>query len=225
MRNNTLTQLIFQTVYIVLAAMGLLNSLGYFAADFNEEFYVYYTNLSNYICMGVMFFTLRDTYKRARRAEQGPCKTAPTMTFLCVILILVTFLVYNFLLAGENTVVQYLTSQSNMLMHVILPLMFVMHWVLFCEHPSLRWYHPLLSIAVPLLYVGFIILRAQLLPTTAMTVRYPYFFLDIDALGVGGFLTWILVLMAIFIAIGYLLLALDRAVLKEKKGRIAHETV
>ncbi len=62
MIKNRITQIVFQTVYCVLAVIGLLNSLGYFSADFNEDFYVYYTNLSNYICMGVMFVSFRKNY-------------------------------------------------------------------------------------------------------------------------------------------------------------------
>ena len=156
MIKNKSFQLLFQTVYCVLGLIGVLNSLGFYAVDFNENFYVYYTNLSNYICLGVMTAALTDTYKKAKQKEDGCVKTAPTFTFLCVIMIMVTFLVYNILLADENTVVEYFTSQSNMIMHVILPIMFILNWVLFYEHPSLRWYHPLLSTVMPLVYVVFI---------------------------------------------------------------------
>lgn len=205
-----------------MGCIGLLNSLGYFAADFNENFYVYYTNLSNYICLGVMFVNLIDTYKRANKKEDGYSRSAPTFTFLCVILILVTFLVYNILLADENTVIGYFTSQSNMIMHVILPIMFILNWVLFYEHPSLKWYHPLLGTVMPLIYVAFIVVRAQILSGAKDAVLYPYFFLNIDQLGWGGFLLWIAILLAVFIAIGYILFAMERF-MKRKKSILPSE--
>lgn len=206
----------FQTIYCVLGVIGVLNSLGYFAADFHENFYVYYTNLSNYICLGVMFACLTDTYKKANRKEDGYSKTAPTFTFLCVILILVTFLVYNILLADENTVIEYFTSQSNMIMHVILPILFVLNWILFYEHPSLEWYHPLLATVMPLIYVVFIVIRAKLLSGAKDALLYPYFFLNIDQLGWGGFLIWIAILLAVFVVLGYIIYATERF-LKRKK--------
>lgn len=219
MIKNKVSQLVFQTVYCVIALFGLLNSLGYFAADFNENFYVYYTNLSNYVCMAMMFMSLISTYKSAKKKEDGYCKVAPTFTFMCVILILVTFLIYNILLADENTVVQYFTSQSNMIMHVILPIMYILNWVLFYEHPSLKWYYPLLSTVMPLIYVIFIVIRAQLITAGENTVLYPYFFLNISELGWGGFFTWVIVLLSVFIVIGYLIYLADRFIMcKQQKN-------
>lgn len=223
MIKNRITQVIFQTVYCVLAIIGLLNSLGYFSADFNENFYVYYTNLSNYICMGVMFVSLYRTIKKANQKEDGFCETAPTFNFMCVIMIMVTFFVYNILLADENTVVQYFTSQSNMIMHVILPIMFILNWVLFYKHDSLKWYQPLLSVIMPIMYVAFILIRASILKGAENVELYPYFFLNVDELGRNGFFVWIAVLFAVFVALGYLLYGLDRIrtiqkIIKKKKG-------
>ena len=216
MKSRT-TQLIFQTVYCVLAVIGVLSSLGYFAADFNEDFYIYYTHLSNYVCMTVMFLTLHQTAKASRRKEDGYCTTAPTFTFLCVILILVTFLVYNILLADQNTVVEYFTSLSNMLLHVILPVMFILHWLLFYPHGALRWYHPLLCAGMPFIYLVFIVIRAALLKNAANAVLYPYFFLNADELGWDGFFAWIGILLVVFIAIGYAFCAIDHLIEKKKK--------
>ena len=217
MIKNRTAQLIFQTAYCVLALIGFITSLGYLNADFNENFYVYYTNLSNYICLGMMFCILRQTVKQANKKEDGYCTLAPTFHFLCVILILVTFLVYNILLADENTLLQYFTSLSNMLMHVILPIMFILNWVLFCEHGKLKWYHPLLSVIMPFIYVVAILIRAPFVTPSADAVIYPYFFLDVATLGWGGFFTWVTVLLAVFIAIGYGIYALDRLKSKNKK--------
>ena len=216
MIKNRTTQLIFQTVYCVLAVIGFINSLGYFDANFNENFYVYYTNLSNYICLGMMFCILRQTVRHANKKEDGYCSIAPTFNFLCVILILVTFLVYNILLADENTVVQYFTSLSNMLLHVILPLMFILNWVLFYEHGKLKWHYPLLSMIMPLIYVIFILIRAPFVTPGPDAVIYPYFFLDIGTLGWGGFALWVVVLLAVFVVIGYLIYALDRLKIQKR---------
>lgn len=62
---------------------------------------------------------------------------------------------------------------------------------------------------VPLIYVAFIVIRAAILKGATDTVLYPYFFLNIDELGAGGFCLWVSVLTVIFIAIGYVIYLLD----------------
>lgn len=200
-------QLIYQTAYCSLAVIGALAGLGFFAADFNADFYLYYTGISNYVCLRVMLLTLIRT---AKRREDGYVETAPTFTFLTVILILVTFFVYNVLLAGRHTVVTYFTTLSNVLLHAVLPVMFVLHWVLFCRHGGLKWYHPLLATVMPIVYVSWIVIRAAILKGKTRRLLYPYFFLNVGRLGWRGFLCWEAALLAVFIFLGYLLLAFDR---------------
>ena len=170
--------------------------------------------------MGVMIVSLIKTIKSSNRKEDSYCKTLPTFNFMCVIMILVTFLVYNILLANEYTVIGYFTSLSNMLMHVILPIMFILNWVLFYEHNTLKWYHPLLCIIMPLIYVIFIIIRALILNGSTNSTLYPYFFLDINNLGWSGFFIWILILLVVFVLIGYGLFALDKYVFTKKDKKV-----
>ena len=206
-RNRT-TQLVFQSVYCTLAIFGIIGSLGYFDVKFNTEFYLFYTNLSNYICIGLMFASLIATIKNANKKQDGYVATAPKFKFMCNIMILVTFLVYNILLAKDNTVLEYFTSTSNLLMHVILPVMFILDWILFYEHGKTKWYYPLLCLIMPLIYVVFILIRAPFVQGLDVTV-YPYFFLDLNTLGWGGFLGWVFALIVIFVAIGYLFYLFD----------------
>lgn len=218
MIKNRLVQVIYQVVYCTLAIFGILGSLGYFNRSFNYDFYAYYTNLSNFVCMGVVVAALIQTVKKAKHNEDGFVQTAPSFTILSVILILVTFLVYNILLAKENTVQDYFLSPSNLLMHVILPVMFILHWVLFYEHGKMRWYHPLMCTVMPLIYVAFILVRAAILKNVQGAMLYPYFFLNVDKLGWGGFFAWLSILVVLFVIIGYIFFFFDN--FKYFKGKI-----
>lgn len=209
MIKNRVVQIIFQTVYLTLAILGVIGSLGYFEQSFNGNFYAYYTNLSNYVCMGVMIAAFVHTIKSAIKKEDGFVKTTPAFKFLCVILILVTFLVYNILLAKEKSPSEYFLSLSNLLMHVILPIMFILHWVLFYEHGKVKWFHPLLCTIIPLGYVIFVLIRAAILKGIEGAMLYPYFFLNVDKLGWGGFFAWVSILVGIFVLIGYIIYFLD----------------
>ena len=63
MIKNRITQLIFRSVYLTLAFFGLLASFGLFNVDFNQNWYVYYTNLSNFICILVMIPIIKDNVR------------------------------------------------------------------------------------------------------------------------------------------------------------------
>ena len=50
MQNNKIAQIVYRTIYITLGFIGIIGSFGYFNRSFNQDFYVMYTNLSNYFC-------------------------------------------------------------------------------------------------------------------------------------------------------------------------------
>lgn len=210
MIRNRLVHGVHMAVYGTLAFWGILGSLGYPDQNFNGNFYVYYTNLSNYLCFGVVLYTLICTLRDKNGERTGLCTVAPVFRFLCVILLLVTGLVYNALLAKDKTAAEYFLSPTNLILHLILPLMFLLDWLLFCRHGALGRYHPLLSTVMPLVYVAFILIRAPFVDKVPGALVYPYFFLNVDALGWGGLFLWLAGLLAFFLALSYLLFCIDR---------------
>lgn len=202
-------QLILQTFYVALGAVGVLGSLGLYDAEFDADFFVYFTNLSNYLCIAVVLCELVQT---AHRRDDGPVTFAPQLNFVSVIAILLTFFVFNLLLAGQPDRDPAQNFQvTSLLFHVALPLLFTFDWLLCYEHRRVRWTYPFAATIFPLCYVGFVYIRAWLChfdPSTPLL--YPYFFLDAAQLGVGGVLRWIGVLLVAFIIFGYLMVGLDR---------------
>ncbi len=210
MSKNITAQLIFRTVYCTLGAVALASSLGLFDAKFNNNFYVYYTNLSNYICLIFMFAELRNTIKISANKKDTYCDFMPLLKFTSVIMILITFLVYNILLAKSFTVVEYFTSFYNLTFHVVLPLMFIADWFIFYERGKVKWFYPLSCVVFPLVYVAFIMIRAAILNWDKNKLLYPYFFLNVEEIGIAGVAIWIVILFVVFLGIGYLLLILDK---------------
>ncbi len=217
MIKNRNIQILFQTIFCTLGVVGIMASLGQFTAKFNADFYVYYTNLSNYICIGFMFVSLFFTMRKANKKEDGPVTFAPAFKFVCMIMIMVTFFVYNILLAKDYGVVDYFTSINNIILHITLPIMFVLDWVLFYEHGKTRWFYPLFSLIMPLVYVAFILIRGAIV-NHATTLVYPYFFLNLDELGWGGLLKWLAILIVAFVILGYVIYLLDHiTTIKQKR--------
>ena len=68
MNKNRTAQLIFQTIYCTLGFVGIVASLGIFD-DINMirwDFYVHFTNLINFLCIGVMLTALISDGKEKR---------------------------------------------------------------------------------------------------------------------------------------------------------------
>lgn len=140
MQNNKIAQIVYRTIYITLGFIGIIGSFGYFNRSFNQDFYVMYTNLSNYFCIGVTLYLL---IKNIRNKDENKISTSMSIIrFISVIMILVTFFVYNILLAKDKTISDYFFSISNLIMHLILPLMFLVDWILFNNHNNAKWYYP-----------------------------------------------------------------------------------
>lgn len=217
MFKNRTAQLIFQSFFCAIGLIGIVASLGVFddVLNLRWDFYVHFTNLSNYLCIGVMFAELVQT---AKKKEDSFVKTAPFLKFIGVLAILLTFLVFNFLLAGQpDRDPQANWRIASISFHVILPLMYVFDWLLFYEHKKVRWFHPIASVAFPLLYVVFVFVRAAIVDFNPdVPYLYPYFFLNLDNLGVAGVAKWVAILFVGFIALGYIFYGIDKLI-KSKK--------
>ena len=218
MIKNRTAQLIFQTVYFTLGFVGCVASTGIFdnINMIRWDFYVHFTNISNFLCVGVMLAALIQT---AKKKEDSYVTAAPMLKFIGMLGILLTFLVFNIMLAGaEGRDPQANWRVGSLIFHVTLPILYIADWFLFYERKKCKWYYPLVSIAFPLGYVVFLLIQAVILkfdtsiliPTTTTPLIYPYFFVNLETQGVSGVLMWIGILVVAFISVGYLFFGLDR---------------
>ncbi len=225
MIKNRTTQLIFQTIYCTLGLVGFVACLGIFdnISMIRWDFYVHFTNISNFLCIGVMLAGLIQT---ARKKGDSYVSAAPLLKFIGMLGILLTFLVFNIMLAGaEGRDPQLNWRIGSLCFHVVLPIMYIADWFLFYERKQTKWYYPVASIAFPLAYAIFLLIQAVILkfdssiliPTTTTPLIYPYFFVNLDTQGVSGVLMWIGILAVGFVAIGFGFFGLDRLGKKNTK--------
>ena len=224
MIKNRTVQLIYQTIYCTLGLVGCIACLGIFdnIKMIRWDFYVHFTNISNFFCLGIMFTALFQTI---RKKEDSYVKAAPMLKFIGILGILLTFLVFNIMLAGaEGRDPQANWRIGSLLFHVLLPIMYIADWFLFYERKQCKWYYPIASIGFPLAYVIFLVIQAIILgfdssiliPTTTTPLIYPYFFVNIETQTVPGVLMWIAILSVAFVAIGFAFYGLDRISKKQK---------
>ena len=218
MIKNRTAQLIFQTVYCTLGLVGSIASLGIFddIQNIRWDFYVHFTNLSNFLCLGVMIAGLIQTLKKK---EDSYVSAAPLLKFIGMLGILLTFLVFNIMLAGaEGRDPQLNWRIGSLLFHVVLPILYIADWFLFYERKKCKWYYPLASIGFPLAYTVFLLIQAVILkfdasiliPKSTTPLIYPYFFVNLDTQGPDGVLMWIGILAVAFAAVGFAFFGLDQ---------------
>ena len=219
-------QLIFYTIYCTLGLVGSIACLGIFddINTFRWDFYVYFTNISNFLCFGVMLVSLIQT---AKKKEDSYVTVSPLLKFIGMLGIILTFLVFNIVLAGAaGRDPQANWRIGSLTFHVVLPILYIADWFLFRERGKCKWYYPIASIAFPLFYAIFLLIQAVILkfdstiliPTGTAPLIYPYFFVDFDKQGVDGVLMWIGIISVGFAALGYAFLGMDMIGKKKDKS-------
>ena len=223
MIQNRTTQLIFQSFFCAFGIIGIIASLGIFDMTWRWDFYIHFTNLSNYLCVGIMLAELVQT---AQKKDNSYVSTLPLLKFISCLGILLTFLVFNILLAGEATRDPALNFKVNsVLFHDIIPIMYIADWILFYEHKKVKWNWPIISATFPLVYVIFIFLHAWAYKFDATILNYtetapfiyPYFFLNLETLGIAGVLKWVAILAVGFIVFGYIFYGIAKLLQKHEK--------
>ncbi len=107
---------------------------------------------------------------------------------------------------------QGLLFYVNQVLHTVMPVAFVLDWLLFVPKGRLRWIDPVKWLAWPLLYGLWTVIHGQLIGW------YPYWFIDIAALGWRSAAVNFAALLAFFLVLGLVVVAIDRGLSALGKG-------
>ena len=219
-------KMIFRSAYCALGILAVFASLGIFenVNMFRWDFYIYFTNLSNYLCLGVMIAELVSCVKNN---SDGYTNAHPKLKFVGLVAILLTFFVFNVFLAGEEGRDPLRNWEiGSVLLHVVLPIMYVIDWLVFDERGRAKWRYVFDALSFPAIYFAFIIVHAAILGFDTSIKNglgnppliYPYFFLNFERLQVGGVAKWLVIIVAAIMTVGALLVLIDRAIAKKKNS-------
>ena len=220
MKDDLITQMIYRIVLCCVSALAVLLSFNVFYAgqgafEMSWNFLKFYTNISNYFVFAVSVIVLCDNVKRVRAGERrGHNQKVRLLKFMTTVMILVTFLVYAVLL-GDPFTAAFWRDIGNLSQHVFAPVLFILDFFLFDEHRTLNVFAPLWSFVIPLIYVGYIFVLGLVIPD----FEYPYFFLDVNELGYGGVMAWVLILLVVFAVLAYLMWLYDKLVKVDGKWK------
>ncbi|MES2851233.1 MAG: Pr6Pr family membrane protein [Bacteroidota bacterium] len=117
--------------------------------------------------------------------------------------IFIVGLVYNTVLRGLYSFAGMQWLIDN-LMHVVVPMLFVIYWFFFTTRVFLKWKDCIYWLIYPLLYTLYSMIRG------AFVHWYPYPFLNAEKLGYPQVFINMLVVLAAFLVTGLILIAVKR---------------
>ena len=193
-------RIIFVILYIAVATASCIG-----AAAHGTRFFLYFTNLGNLYCLGLMINELTRLIR-----HKSISTSLMQWEFGGFISIIVISVVYNLLL-GDPTEKSYWTNWPSVGLHLATPLLYTLYFIATRPMKKVSVGGIQCSILLPYLYIAFIYVRHYLIGDN----WFPYFFLDLNRIGWAGALGWIIALTATFVLVGLAFIYLGR-----KKGKI-----
>ena len=162
------------------------------------NFFSYFTVLTNLMVAVSLSFILLKPASSARRFFSKPS----TLSALALYIFIVG-LVYNTILRSvwSPTGLQKWVDEG---LHVVVPLLFVIFWLLFVPKGSLKWIHPFRWLIYPALYFAYAFLRGE------FSGFYAYPFINTAELGYNNVLLNAGGIMLAFIVAGLLIVGADK---------------
>jgi hypothetical protein len=93
---------------------------------------------------------------------------------------------------------------ADVILHDVIPVGYVLYWLLFASRTGLRWKDAVGWLAYPGAYLVYVLARG------AVSGLYPYPFMDVKVLGYGGVFAHTAVLLLVFLGMGLLVVAVGR---------------
>ena len=214
MFKNRTAQLVVQSSYIALSLVAIAAFFGLFERSFNYDGWLFFTNQSNFICIGIMVAELIQTIKKK---EDSYVSLNPVLKFAGLVSILFTAIFYYALFAQKKAFIDNFKI-GTLLFHAVLPSLYLADWVLFYEKKTVKVTWPLFGLIYPASYLAFIYLHAACygfdtsIPNFANNgpYIYPYTLLNVEIMGIGKVIMWCALLLAALLAIGYSMFGLDK---------------
>ena len=206
-KKRSTAQIVFGGIIAATAWFAVLFQL-YLTAGSIANFLSYFTVLCNLlVAVSLTVLILMPSAKAGRFFSTLSVQTA------IALYIFIVGLVYNLVLRGIWAPTGWQLVVDNLL-HVVVPLLYVLYWALFRPKGSLQWRDGLYWLLFPLAYLLYSLIRGPLVQW------YPYPFLDVAKLGYEKVLINILLMLALFLAAGLALIAANRLVRSNKTIKI-----
>lgn len=179
--------------------LTLTGDTGKSAAELTLNFFSYFTVLMNVIvALALTGPALLPNSALERWTASEGVRAAVAMY------IAVVGLTYHFLLSHVWDPQGWLFV-SNGLLHYVMPIAFVLDWLVFTPKGRLRWLDAVKWLSFPLAYIVWTLIHGY------ASDWWPYWFVDVPTLGLAKAGFWFAAMLALFLVVGLVIVMLDRA--------------
>ncbi len=208
--------ILWKTAIVACAFVGLGLQIGLFKGELHLSSFKYFTNISNLFCM--VYFLIDAIFLSAAKKRDGSVSWCPALKGVAMMGITVTWLVAHFML-GSFTMGASLRV-SIRLVHYVVPILTILDCLLFDKKGQIKLTAPLLWTVFPL---GYFMAIMGLAFFGKGVPFYPYPFMNVEKLGLTHVLVTVAVMLAFFIALGYLFVLVDR-LLEKAEGKLLNKS-
>ena len=206
--------LLYRLIGVVLIAMGLIRLIDPLGSSPVWVALLFYTTMSNVLALVWMIAqSVWTSVDIGRRGVRGVSTISARWGAPVMMVITVTMLVYLIVLVPASYVqegdYEPFTLTDN-LIHIIAPLLLIGDWLLFAPKGRLRRIDPLLWLLIPLAYLVFAFVYGALGGRFGDVGKYPYPFMNVDILGVGGVALQVGMIAVGIVVIGYVYVVVDK---------------
>jgi hypothetical protein len=166
------------------------------------RFFSYYTVLSNLLIAICFTVTAFKGISATGNFFARPNTLTATAVYICIVA-----LTYNAILRFQWAP-QGLARICDELLHLIVPVLYVIFWAAFVPKGSIQWKHIVPWAIYPVLYLGYTLLRGP------YASWYPYPFLDVDKHGYSEVLLNSVIVCVVFIIFSVLFVAISKKMAK-----------
>jgi len=205
---------VISIIILFLSFIYTFHRLEILQRKFNSTIFFLFTNLS--VILSFFYYLLNLIYYSFYKEENFLLVTCKHyITFY----MLVVMLVYHFVLVPNEKrkkTANRCYSLSSNVAHIILPCLLFLDWFFFTEHQKLSIFTLILSLLYPIFYCCLVFYKGIKKTGKVFahsSTHYPYFFLDIELLGLKKVIMTVIILLIILFLLGYLFLCVNNYIL------------
>lgn len=207
--NYSIVYKVFRTVFLMgILYFGITGVYLNVAVPSNGlRSFAFYTIQSNIVCILASLFYIIQLYMKKKISE----KAMGVIQGGVVVCILLTFLVYHFLLSPSGSFDIDVIERGNLYVHYFVPLMILADYLFLSKKGTFSYKTLWMWTIVPIAYCIFVFVYSGLGGRfNSNSYIVPYFFFDYRVYGVGGVIGWVCVIAVGYLGLSALLVSFDK---------------
>lgn len=206
----------YRLLLLTICGIGIFRHFSFGNFDSNVKMFSYFTIQMNIFCFFLYFFILKNTFKEFQVSSgiafnlRNKYKLLRGMALASIIIV---FLAYNFVLKNSGFSMAKgcptTVTTNDIFVHYLVPIMTVIDWFLFQPKGHFEAIDPFIWLFLPVCYYCLINVK-----TVFKASSYPYYFIDINELGLRTVLYNAFIFMLICLFLGYIILLIDKILSK-----------